>query len=156
MNIEIERKFIVKKMPELVESTIDIKQYYLMKDKSMVQRLRLFDNSKSIISFKQNTKNISRYEFEYEIPFEDANKIIEIMPHMLCIKKKRHIYYENNIMWEIDEFYDSNLDLIIAEVELDSEDQSIDIPKWITKEVTYEKKYYNFNLALNPYEKWKK
>jgi len=156
MNIEIERKFIVKKIPELVKSTIDIKQYYLMKDNSMVQRLRIFDNSKSIISFKQNTKNISRYEFEYEIPFEDANKIIEIMPHMPCIQKKRHIYYENNIMWEIDEFYGSNLNLIIAEVELDSENQNIDIPNWITKEVTYDKKYYNFNLALNPYEKWKK
>ncbi len=156
MNIEIERKFIVKKIPKSVKSTIDIKQYYLMKDNTMVQRLRIFDNSKSIISFKQNTKNISRYEFEYEIPFEDANKIIEIMPHMPCIQKKRHIYYENNIMWEIDEFYGSNLDLIIAEVELDFEHQSIDIPNWITKEVTYDKKYYNFNLALNPYEKWKK
>ena len=90
MNIEIERKFLVKDLPLEIEDTIYIKQYYLSNNKEMVQRLRIFNQETAIISFKQKTSNISKYEFEYNIPLEDANKMIEIID-VPFINKKRHI-----------------------------------------------------------------
>ena len=153
MNIEIERKFLVKELPLKFEETIHIKQYYLSNTKNIVQRLRIFNKNKAILSFKEKTSNISKYEFEYAIPLSDALKMIEIVDVPFIIKK-RHIIHINGIKWEVDQFLNKNKGLIIAEVELDSENQIIDIPAWIDKEVTYDKKYYNYKLALNPYTLW--
>jgi len=153
MNIEIERKFLIKELPLVFEETIHIKQYYLSNNKNMVQRLRIFNKENAIMSFKEKTSKISKYEFEYNIPLEDANKMISIAD-VPFIDKKRHIIHIDSLKWEIDEFLDKNKGLIIAEVELRSEDQSINIPNWIDKEVTNDKKYYNYNLALKPYTLW--
>ena len=113
----------------------------------------MINQKKAIISFKQKTSNISKYEFEYTIPLEDANKMIEIVD-MPFINKKRHIIHIDSLKWEIDEFLEDNKGLIIAEVELESENQKIKLPTWIKSEVTNEKKYYNYNLALKPYISW--
>ena len=153
MNIEIERKFLVKQLPVNIGETIYIKQYYLSNNKDMVQRLRVFNQEQAIISFKQKTSNISKYEFEYNIPLEDANKMIEIID-VPFINKKRHIIHINSIKWEVDEFLDQNKGLIIAEVELKTENQSISIPNWVDIEVTKDNRYYNYNLALKPYTLW--
>ena len=153
MNIEIERKFLIKELPLVFEETIHIKQYYLSNNKNMVQRLRIFNKENAIMSFKEKTSKMSKYEFEYNIPLEDANKMISIAD-VPFIDKKRHIIHIDSLKWEIDEFLDKNKGLIIAEVELRSEDQSINIPNWIDKEVTNDKKYYNYNLALKPYTLW--
>ena len=153
MNIEIERKFLIKELPLVFEETIHIKQYYLSNNKNMVQRLRIFNKENAIMSFKEKTSKISKYEFEYNIPLEDANKMISIAD-VPFINKKRHIIHIDSLKWEIDEFLDKNKGLIIAEVELETEDQSIKIPNWIDKEVTNDKKYYNYNLALKPYTLW--
>ena len=153
MNIEIERKFLIKELPLVFEETIHIKQYYLSNNKNMVQRLRIFNKENAIMSFKEKTSKISKYEFEYNIPLEDANKMISIAD-VPFINKKRHIIHIDSLKWEIDEFLDKNKGLIIAEVELKTEDQSISIPNWIDKEVTNDKKYYNYNLALKPYTLW--
>ena len=153
MNIEIERKFLIKELPLVFEETIHIKQYYLSNNKNMVQRLRIFNKENAIMSFKEKTSKISKYEFEYNIPLEDANKMISIAD-VPFIDKKRHIIHIDSLKWEIDEFLDKNKGLIIAEVELETEDQSIKIPNWIDKEVTNDKKYYNYNLALKPYTLW--
>ena len=153
MNIEIERKFLIKELPLVFEETIHIKQYYLSNNKNMVQRLRIFNKENAIMSFKEKTSKISKYEFEYNIPLEDANKMISIADAPF-IDKKRHIIHIDSLKWEIDEFLDKNKGLIIAEVELRTEYQSINIPNWIDKEVTNDKKYYNYNLALKPYTLW--
>ena len=153
MNIEIERKFLIKELPSDFEETIHIKQYYLSNNKNMVQRLRIFNKESAIVSFKEKTSKISKYEFEYNIPLEDANKMISIADAPF-IDKKRHIIHIDSLKWEIDEFLDKNKGLIIAEVELRTEYQSINIPNWIDKEVTNDKKYYNYNLALKPYTLW--
>lgn len=153
MNIEIERKFLVKKLPSKFENSILINQYYLSNNNEMVQRLRIFNNETAIISFKEKTQSISKYEFEYAIPLEDANKMVNII-NVPFINKRRHIIHLNGVKWEVDEFLDINKGLIIAEVELDSEDQTIVIPNWVDDEVTYDKKYYNYNLALKPYSLW--
>ena len=89
MNIEIERKFLVNEMPNNIDKTISIKQYYLMNEISLVQRLRLFDNKYAILSFKQKTNELSKYEFEYKIPYKDALKMIEFLPNIPFIEKKK-------------------------------------------------------------------
>jgi len=153
MNIEIERKFLVKKIPSDIEQTIYIQQYYLSNNKNMVQRLRIFNKKEAIMSFKQKTSNLAKYEFEYKIPLEDANKIIEII-NVPFIIKKRHIIYVDSIKWEVDEFLGQNMGLIIAEVELKHEKQIVNSPNWIDSEVTDNSSYYNYNLALKPYILW--
>jgi len=153
MNIEIERKFLIKSIPNDRQKIIHIKQYYLSISKKIVQRLRIFNNNQAILSFKENCSGLSRYEFEYDIPLNDAKKIIEIS-NLIFIEKNRHIVDCNNLKWEIDEFLGDNKGLIIAEVELEKEEQKIILPNWIDTEVTNERKYYNYNLALNSYISW--
>tara|TARA_Y100000994_G_scaffold65128_1_gene53080 strand:+ start:161 stop:625 length:465 start_codon:yes stop_codon:yes gene_type:complete len=153
MNIEIERKFLIKELPLKFEETIHIRQYYLSNSQNLVQRLRIFNQEKAIMSFKEKTSKISKYEFEYTIPLKDANKMISIAD-VPFIDKKRHIIHIDSLKWEIDEFLDKNKGLIIAEVELKTENQPINIPNWIGKEVTDDRKYYNYNLALKPYILW--
>lgn len=153
MNIEIERKFLINKIPENCQKSIHIKQYYMHIDDNFVQRLRFFDNEKAIISLKQNCAGLSRYEFEYEIPLSDAKKIVS-MSNSKFTEKIRHIIYFDSIKWEIDEFLGENKGLLIAEVELESEDQNIMLPDWIDSEVTNQNKYFNYNLALRPYISW--
>ena len=155
MNIEIERKFLINQLPLKIEETLYIEQYYLSNNKNMVQRLRIFNKKKAIMSFKEKTSNISKYEFEYSIPLEDAKKMINIADFPFIIKK-RHIININSLKWEIDEFLGNNKGLIIAEIELNSENQKIELPEWIKSEVTSQNKYYNYNLALNPYILWSK
>ena len=154
MNIEIERKFLVNDIPNNIDKTIKIKQYYLMNEISLVQRLRLFDNKHAILSFKQKTNALSKYEFEYNIPYKDALKMIEFLPNTPFIEKNRHICTYDNLKWDIDEFKGKNTGLVVAEIELDNEKQNIKLPKWIKREVTKQNKYYNFNLALKPYILW--
>ena len=153
MNIEIERKFLINKIPENCKKSIHIKQYYMHIDDNFVQRLRFFNNEKAIISLKQNCAGLSRYEFEYEIPLSDAKKIVSISNSNFT-EKIRHIIYFDSIKWEIDEFLGDNKGLLIAEVELESEGQHIALPDWIDSEVTNQNKYFNYNLALKPYISW--
>ena len=153
MNIEIERKFTVNKIPKKITNSFVIEQFYMLIDKDFVQRLRIFDDKKAIISLKQNCSGLKRYEFEYEIPLVDAQKIISI-GNFLSIKKIRHELIIDNIKWEVDQFLEKNKGLVIAEVELQNEDQKLNLPKWIEKDVTNQNKYYNYNLAINPYISW--
>ena len=153
MNIEIERKFTVNKIPKKITNSFVIEQFYMLIDKDFVQRLRIFDDKKAIISIKQNCSGLKRYEFEYEIPLVDAQKIISF-GNFLSIKKIRHELIIDNIKWEVDQFLEKNKGLVIAEVELQNEDQKLNLPKWIEKDVTNQNKYYNYNLAINPYISW--
>ena len=153
MNIEIERKFTVNKIPNKITNSFVIEQFYMLIDKDFVQRLRIFDDKKAIISLKQNCSGLKRYEFEYEIPLVDARKIISI-GNFLSIKKIRHELIIDHIKWEVDQFLEKNKGLVIAEVELQNEDQKLNLPKWIEKDVTNQNKYYNYNLAINPYISW--
>ena len=81
--------------------------------------------------------------------------MIEFLPNTPFIEKNRHIFTYDNLKWDIDEFKGNNAGLVVAEIELDNEKQSIKLPKWINREVTNQNKYYNFNLALKPYILWK-
>ena len=153
MNIEIERKFTVNELPSNISNSFLIEQYYMLIDDNFVQRLRIFDKQKAIISLKQNCSGLKRYEFEYSIPLNDVKKIIEL-GNFLNVKKIRNEIVIGHVKWEVDEFLEKNDGLVIAEVELESENQKIDLPKWINKEVTNQNKYYNYNLATKPYISW--
>ena len=153
MNIEIERRFLVNKIPENIINTIHIKQYYISINAKMIQRLRFFNDDKAIISFKERSSSITKHEFEYEIPILEAKKLISFIDAP-SVSKKRHYIKFDSMNWEVDEFLDKNKGLIVAEIELIKEDEKIKIPEWAVYEISKEQKYSNFNLSLNPFTSW--
>ncbi|RPI63838.1 MAG: CYTH domain-containing protein [Ignavibacteriales bacterium] len=154
MGIEIERKFLVKSDEwKSLGKSIFYKQGYLLSDKNRTIRIRTIDD-KGFITIKSSVKGISRNEFEYEIPVEEARVILETLCEKPFIKKYRTKIQLNELVWEVDEFIDENDGLVIAEVELENENQKIDIPNWIGEEVSGDKKYFNSMLVKNPFTKW--
>ncbi len=95
----------------------------------------------------------SRLEFEYEIPRPDAEQLLDICEKSL-IEKMRFKVEEGGFVWEIDEFFGENQGLIVAEVELESEDQDFPRPDWVLEEVTGDPRYFNSNLIKKPYKMW--
>lgn len=154
MGIEIERKFLLKTDEwKSLGKRILYQQGYLLTDKKRTIRIRIFED-KGFITIKSSVKGISRSEFEYEIPSEEAIVILETLCEKPLIKKYRTKILLNDLVWEVDEFIDENDGLVIAEVELKNENQKIDLPKWIGEEVTGDLKYYNSMLVKNPFTKW--
>ncbi len=153
---EIERKFIINHIPKSLLG-YKLKQGYLQSEKKRTVRIRTVEGkiNKSYITIKgvSNKAGLSRYEFETEIPFSDGVYMLELCDLPL-IEKTRYVYEINNVVWELDEFHGMNDGLLIAEVELSSENQIIEIPNFIKKEVTGIKKYYNSNLQKHPYKMW--
>jgi len=155
--MEIERKYLVdiKKIDLHKIQGEYIVQGYLSSNPSVRIRVKGINSQyKSYITIKGKREGISRLEYEYEIPFKDAYDIID----KLCdktIKKYRKIVEYNGQNFEVDVFTEDNYGLIMAELELESEDQKIDLPDWILKEVTYDNRYYNSNLIKNPFKNWK-
>ena len=155
MAIEIERKFLIKHIPfNQIGYSHKITQGYIVSDEKKVIRVRK-KNDEFFITIKGNNIGISRFEFEYKIPEEDANDLFQNFCEIGVIKKTRHYVNFRKHLWEIDEFHDHNEGLIVAEIELHSEDEKFHIPDWIFKEVTSESRYYNMNLIKNPYRNWK-
>jgi adenylate cyclase len=157
MGIEIERKFLVKSKnaPMLFERRYDITQGYILNSKEKVVRIRLVNGRDAIITIKGQNIGMSRPEFEYSIPFHEGDEMMKTMCSDV-ISKTRYICMEQQSRWEVDFFHGDNEGLIVAEIELNSEDEKINYPDWIGKEVTDKKKYYNNNLITNPYKNWKK
>tara|TARA_X000001036_G_scaffold20345_1_gene17050 strand:+ start:1697 stop:2170 length:474 start_codon:yes stop_codon:yes gene_type:complete len=154
---EIERKFLVKYIPENLLGC-KIKQGYLQTEKHRTVRIRTTEtkkNHKGYITIKgaSNDSGLSRYEFETKIPINEAIYMLKLCNTPL-IEKTRYIYKAKIITWEIDEFHGMNSGLVVAEVELSSEKQKIKLPDFIYKEVTGIKKYYNNQLQKNPYKSW--
>ncbi len=154
MGIEIERKFLVKSDKwKSLGNRIFYQQGYLLIDKSRTIRVRTFDE-KGFLTIKGASVGIRRSEFEYEIPVDDARVIMENLCEKPLIKKYRTKIKLNDLIWEVDEFIGENDGLVIAEVELENENQKIDIPSWIGEEVTGDIKYYNSMLIKNPFNMW--
>jgi adenylate cyclase len=144
---EIERKYLVKKD---VYSVIDeikphqITQAYLVNEKSKSVRIRIMDDV-AFLTIKSDLIGITRKEYEYEIPVNEALSLIESFG-LKTLNKKRYKVDFNSKTWEIDVF-DENLDgLVLAEIELQSEDEKFDVPEWIGLEVTLNPEYLNANL----------
>ena len=113
------------------------------------------DGKEAFLTIKgaSNKRGTSRYEFETDIPFDEATYLLKLCDVPL-IEKTRYIYILDNIKWEIDEFHGVNRGLFLAEVELSDENQNIVLPDFIVEEVTGINKYYNSMLQKNPYTIW--
>ena len=154
MATEIERKFLVKNPPlYLAEKKVNIKQGYIVSDKEKVIRVRIEENS-FFLTIKGRQTGISRLEYDFPISENDADELITHFCNDKIIEKTRYHVKHGEHIWEIDEFHKKNAGLIVAEIELKSEDEIFEPPSWIMQEVTSIGKYYNMNLATNPYESW--
>jgi adenylate cyclase len=155
MAIEIERKFLIdkSKLPKL-ENGILLAQGYIETAPGNVVRVRTA-NEKAFLTIKGKTENLSRLEFEYEIPFSDAEELLNKLCTKPIISKTRFIENFAGKKWEIDVFDGDNQGLIVAEIELKSEDEIFEKPDWIIREVSHLKEYRNNFLAQNPYSTWK-
>jgi len=152
MGKEIERKFLVKEGPwRNVKGTM-YRQGYLNSEKERNVRVRTMED-KAYLTIKGIAIGVSRMEFEYEIPLQDAEELLEICEKPL-IEKTRYKVQEGGFVWEIDVFFRENQGLIVAEVELESEDQEFPKPDWVREEVTGDPRYFNSNLIKNPYINW--
>ncbi|MGH2413508.1 MAG: CYTH domain-containing protein, partial [Microcystaceae cyanobacterium] len=100
------------------------------------------------------TTGTSREEFEYPIPLEDAQMMLDNLCDRPLIEKTRYKIQQGGLVWEVDEFRGDNQGLIIAEVELVNENQIVELPDWIGLEVSHDARYFNFNLMKNSYSKW--
>lgn len=152
MGKEIERKFMVKEGAWRNAKGTKYRQGYLNSAKERNVRVRTMED-KAYLTIKGIAIGASRMEFEYEIPLQDAEELLEICEKPL-IEKTRYKVQEGGFVWEVDEFFRENQGLIIAEVELESEDQEFPKPDWVGKEVTGDPRYFNSNLINNPYTNW--
>ena len=154
MAIEIERKFLVKNIPRHeIQYSYQIRQGYIAKNKYRVIRIRQKEND-YFITIKGNKIGISRFEFEYPIPRDDGEILLENFCQDEVIEKTRHYIENKGHTWELDVFHGDNEGLIVAEIELMSKDQAFHIPSWIDCEVTDQEKYYNINLLKKPFKEW--
>lgn len=155
MGIEIERKFLVKNdsYKNLAEAEI-YSQGFLSTYKERVVRVRI-SKEKGWLTVKGISKGAKRSEFEYEIPVNDAEFMIANICEKPNILKKRYHIPWGEFVWEVDEFLNENEGLVIAEIELTTEDQEFQLPDWIGEEVTGEVKYYNAYLVKHPFKSWK-
>lgn len=155
MAIEIERKFLLKNnswRQHITESNL-IRQGYLAPLETSSVRVRV-EGDKANINVKSATVGITRLEFEYEIPMNDAIEMLDKLCPKPQVHKTRHLVKYGDHIWEIDEFYDENQGLLVAEIELKNVDEIFDRPDWLGEEVSNDTRYYNVNLVNKPYEKW--
>lgn len=158
MGIEIERKFLLRddSWRSCVSASAVFKQRYLpfrSGPEHLSGRIRIA-GSRAWITIKSAVKGFSRDEFEYEIPLEDAEQMLERFCTGNTVSKIRHTVEYLGYRWEIDEFLGENAGLIVAELELESENQRFPIPPWLGEEVTGDYRYSNSVLAENPYSSW--
>ena len=154
MGREIERKFLVKFDTYKGSSNgILYKQGYLCSEVERVVRVRLI-GCKAYITIKGKNVGAARDEYEYEIPYKDAEEIIEKLCEKPIVEKIRYMDEYEGFTWEIDEFHGENEGLIVAEIELNSENENFKKPDWVGEEVTDDSRYYNSNLGRNPYKNW--
>ncbi|WP_339753697.1 CYTH domain-containing protein [uncultured Winogradskyella sp.] len=154
--IEIERKFIVNSQVFKTEAynSYSIKQGFLNSHKKRTVRVRL-KNEKGYLTIKgKSTENgLSRFEWEKEIPLLEAEALLQLCESGI-IDKRRYEVKSGNHIFEVDEFFGDNEGLILAEVELKSENEAFEKPNWLGREVTGDIKYYNSQLSKKPYREW--
>ena len=156
MNIEIERKFLVKNQDfkNLSYKEEVFKQGYLNSDKTRNVRIRV-TNDKAFLTIKgaSNASGTTRFAWEKEINRQEAEQLL-LLCEPTIIEKKRYYIKNDDLIFEVDEFYADNQGLILAEIELNSAHQKFKKPDWLGKEVTGNKEYYNSYLSKNPFKNW--
>jgi adenylate cyclase len=156
MPLEIERKYlIVNNNWRTPGAGTRYRQGYLSTEPARSVRVRV-GAGRGFITLKGLTVNGGRPEYEYPIPVEDANELLDTLCLKPLIEKTRYTIEHAGLLWEVDEFEGENAGLIIAEVELTDADQRILLPDWIGEEVTDDPRYYNASLIANPFTRWGK
>lgn len=155
MAVEIERKFLVN--VDLWNGSMKgvrrfYRQGYISTEPEKTIRVRL-DDENAFITIKGKASGMSRSEYEYRIPKQDAIEMLDQFCSSI-ISKYRYMVPFGGKVWEVDEFLDENEGLIVAEIELSSEDEEFEKPLWVAEEVTGIEKYYNSNLSSHPFKQW--
>ena len=154
MGIEIERKFLVVSDDWKNQVTGNtIRQGYLATGQDRVVRIRVVNNE-AFITIKSSKDGLVRNEWEYSIPPDDAKTMLEKLCIQPIIEKVRYRIPHEGMMWDLDVFSGENDGLLIAEIELESENQPFAMPAWAGKEVTAIARYHNNNLAQYPWRLW--
>ena len=163
---EIEHKFLVRdnSYRTLAEGKL-YRQGYIPTVNGMTVRVRIAGDQ-AFLTFKDHAVGLSRHEFEYPIPMDDALQLLDLMCSKPQIEKVRYVIPAGmgtnadgstveGLHWEVDEFKGDNEGLVVAEIEVPEESCSFPIPEWIGAEVTGDHRYYNSALCKNPYKEWK-
>ncbi|MDH5230571.1 MAG: CYTH domain-containing protein [Gammaproteobacteria bacterium] len=155
MATEIERKFTLcsSEWRAHIRKSKHFRQGYLVGSEQASVRIRIEDHQANI-NIKSATLGVVRHEYEYTIPLEDAVAMLNQLCKQPQIEKIRHYVDFAGKTWEIDEFSGDNQGLIVAEIELDSEDEVFELPPWVDQEVSLDTRYYNVCLIENPYKNW--
>ena len=154
MGVEIERKFLVANdgWRNLSQGVL-CRQGYLNRNKDRTVRVRSMDG-RAYLTIKGLSYGATRQEYEYEIPLADGNVLLDAVAEKPLVEKKRHHIPWGAALWVVDEFLGENTGLILAEIELASENEAFDAPPWIGAEVTRDSRYYNANLVKYPFSRW--
>jgi CYTH domain-containing protein len=153
--VEIERKFLVTGdgWKADADEGVRVRQGFLSGDENGVVRVRRVLD-KGVLTIKGPTRGISREEFEYTIPAADAERMLDALCAGGTVDKTRYRIPRDGVVWEVDVFAGDNAGLVLAEVELDSEDQEVTLPDWLGEEVSRDPRFYNAYLARNPFTTW--
>lgn len=152
MAVEIERKFLVVGDAWRTAPAVFYSQGYLNRDKLRTVRVRIA-GEEAFLTIKGESVGARRAEFEYPIPLWDARELLALCEQPLIEKNRRKILHEG-FVWEVDEFLGENLGLVVAEIELPSEDTGFECPEWVGEEVTADVRYFNSNLSRTPFSSW--
>ena len=153
--MEIERKFLVKNNGFIHEAYRKrrITQGYICSDADRSVRIRICEDEAFLtIKSATNERGWSRYEFEQPIPLDDAEELMKLCLPGIIDKVRYYIKFAGKT-WEVDVFHGENEGLIVAEIELESEEETFDLPDWVGQEVSGDLRYYNMMLAKHPYSK---
>ena len=157
MHFEIERKFlVVGEFKSRAYNHTHIQQGYIASGNGRTVRVRIRDD-KGYLTIKgpSGKEGLSRYEFEREIPLQDAQDLMQICEPGIIDKTRYLVKSPDGIhTWEIDEFHGDNEGLIMAEIELGSEDEAFQKPDFIGREVTGDRRFYNSHMRKNPFKLW--
>ena len=154
MGVEIERKFLLAGDAwRGLGQTVLLRQGYLSSARERVVRVRI-EGEQAMLTIKGANVGATRGEWEYPIPLADAVELLDGLCEQPLIEKVRHRIEHAGMVWEVDEFLGANAGLIVAEIELASEDQPFEKPEWIGVEVSGDARYYNANLIRHPFSQW--
>lgn len=156
MSREIERKFLIRgEFKSGATAVLQISQGYLNSNENRTVRIRIIGDKGFItIKGKSSSDGVSRFEWEHEIPAEDARMLLGLCEPGI-IDKSRYLVPEGKHVFEVDVFHGDNEGLVIAEIELEDENEEFEHPEWLGEEVTGDPKYYNSALSHNPFKNWK-
>ncbi len=154
MGQEIERKFLVRDANwKAGREGALLRQGYLSSHPDRIVRVRI-EEQEAMLTIKSRTVGAARGEWEYPIPLADAQTLLDQVCEHPIIEKRRHRIPHAGMLWEVDEFLGENAGLVVAEIELETEDQAFARPDWLGAEVTHDPRYANANLLRHPYSRW--